>query len=304
MLSALGPMREAIFRAQLALDEGKEVVFVCFRRDIAEFLTPLRSEKIHIHLHEESLTFTVSKILGEIARIRAFKRKLAQLYGHLISAEVWCYGSSISLTSILALHYFSGRETVFYNGVYEGRGAADGIFLQKTKSLWRRVKAAMLSLCSGADIEFVRDWSPVPVLAEKYIQEKTRPAPLWNSANPRVAIEKPLLRPCNKQILLLFTNYSDYYRANEQDKAAFETFCETLGEMLRISAPGRGVAVKPHPTCSKLPANWNWMEQFDPQFPLEFIDMTNVRVILGDASTSMISPMNLDHKPVVSFAKL
>jgi len=134
-LSALGPLREAIHRAQEALDQNSHVIFVCFRKDISDFLRPLASDRIEIHLHEESLTFTTSQWLAAIKALRTFHRKLESLYGQLGDAEVWGYASSISLASIVAFVFFTRRYTVYYNGVYEGRHAQDGIFInEQTKS--------------------------------------------------------------------------------------------------------------------------------------------------------------------------
>ena len=303
-LSALGPLREAIHRAQEALDHNGQVIFVCFRKDIADFLRPLESDRVHIHLHEENLTFTISRLAAELRALHAFQRKLERLYGKFEYAEVWGYASSISLASIVAFNFFTRRYTVYYSGVYEGRNAKDGIFYQPTARWWRRLKAALLSALVGAEVEFVRDWSPVPVLSKKFVEQRALPAPNWEVTTPRCLLEKRLLRPCSQQILLLFTNYSDYYRAGINDRAKFDDFCGVLGRLLRETAGDGGVAVKPHPTCSKLPDDWGWMEQIAPGFPVEFIDFSEVRLIVGDASTSMISPLNLSQKPVISFAHL
>ena len=303
-LSALGPLREAIHRAQEALDQNGQVIFVCFRKDIADFLRPLESDRVHVHLHEEKLTFTISRLAAEIKALHAFHRKLEWLYGKFEHAEVWGYASSICLSSIIALHFFTHRYPVYYSGVYEGRDAKDGIFHQPTARWWRRLKAALLSALVGSEIEFVRDWSPVPVLSQKFVEKRTLPAPDWEVTTPRCLLEKRLIRPCPQQILVLFTNYSDYYRAGINDRAIFDDFCGVLGRLLRETAGDGGVAVKPHPTCAKLPDDWGWMEQIAPGFPLEFIDFSEVRLIVGDASTSMISPLHLNQKLVISYAHL
>jgi len=303
-LSALGPLREAIHRAQEALDQNSHVIFVCFRKDISDFLRPLASDRIEIHLHEESLTFTTSQWLAAIKALRTFHRKLESLYGQLGDAEVWGYASSISLASIVAFVFFTRRYTVYYNGVYEGRHAQDGIFYQRTNKVLRWAKGLMLSLIIGADIQFVRDWSPVPVLSETFIQKRTTPACCWEVATPRCALETRLLRPCSTPILLLFTDYSDYYAAGRKDRETFQAFCETLGQLLKQCSANIGVTIKPHPTCPKLPDGWGWMQQVAPGFPLEFLDFTHVRVVLGDSSTSMLFASQYAHKPVISYAEL
>ncbi len=304
LLSALGPLREALYRAQTGVKQGHKVLFICFRQDVADFLDPLRSDNIEVHLHSETLTFDIRKLPIEMAAIRRFQAKLQNLYGHIQKAEVWAYSSSISLSSILALHFFARRYPVNYNGTYEGRYAKDGIFYQPTAKNWRRIKAKCLGLFTGAEIEFVRDWSPVPVLSDAYIKKQTRTVTNWELTTPRCELECPLLRRCDKGILLLFTNYSDYFRADKQDKLAFDEFCDRLGNLLLHVSGESGIAVKPHPSCSKLPINWKWMDHINPAFPLEFLDLSPVRIILGDASTSMISPLHLDHKTVLSYAYL
>lgn len=304
LLASLGPLREAIHRAQEALRQNGQVIFVCFRKDIADFLRPLASDRVEIHLHEETLTFTTSQWLAEIKALRTFHRKLESLYGQLEDAKVWGYASSISLASIVAFNFFTRRYNFYYTGVYEGRDAKDGIFYQPTARWRRRLKAALLSALVGSEIKFVRDWSPVPVLSQKFVEKRTLPAPDWEVTTPRCLLEKRLLRPCSQQILLLFTNYSDYYRAGINDGAKFDDFCGVLGRLLRETAGDGGVAVKPHPTCAKLPDDWGWMEQIAPGFPLEFIDFHEVRLIVGDASTSMISPLLLNQMPVISYAHL
>lgn len=303
LLAALGPLREALYRASQGLENGHVVQIVCFRKDLYELLSPLVESGVKLELWPEGLLTYLGRPFRMAADLIHFQNSLKNTWGNSSGANVFAYGTSICLPIILATAFLARKNTVYYNGVYEGRGAADGIFYDRTKSVFRRWKARFLSLLVGTPLECCRDWSPVFVLPQDYVDAHFLPADTWD-AGVESRLEKLVIRESTAELLVLFSNHADYYRNDKADMAAAEDTWNQIANVLREVSSHFKIAVKPHPSCSRIPASWQWMEILPPGFPVELLRFPNLRVVLGDASTGMVDLAVRRNVPIVSFADL
>jgi len=303
LLAALGPLREALFRASQGLESGHAVQIVCFRKDLFELLSPLVESGVKLELWPEGLYTFLGRPFRMAAELSHFQRSLETAWSKSRGADVFAYGTSISLPAILATTYLARRNAVYYNGLYEGRGASDGIFYERTESTFRRWKARFISMLVGAPLEYCRDWGPVLVLSEAFVRDHFLCLPSWN-ADAISNLEEKLICPCEADIVVLFTNHADYYQTSEKDAASTRVLWDSIEDMLRNLPDSLRVAVKPHPSYSRVPDSWSWMEILPPGFPAELIQFIGTRVLLGDASSAMIDLGNRMGIPVISYAHL
>jgi len=300
LLAAMGPIREALARASGAWLAGHQVEIICFRRDIFDLVAPIQEDLVRRHLFEDQLGFSLKAFLQDTSALRDFKRRFSFLLTD--QAEAYTYSTSISIAAICATVILSEKMPVYYEGVYEGRGASDGIFQFPCRKWTRRLRSLALSLLVRAPIEFCRDWSPVPVLGHSFATKRLQEAPEWQKSAVS-SFERRLLRPIDAEIVILFTNYSDYFRLGDEPSNEKEIWSE-LGDFLKDLCEPHTVAVKPHPSYNRLPESWDWMEIIDPGFPLELLEFPNLRIVLGDASTAMIDLSVRRNIPVISYAYL
>jgi hypothetical protein len=303
LLASLGPLREALFRASCAVRNGRFVIILCFRKDIYDLLKPLETGdwKLAVYLSDKELAFQSATWIRDLWAIRSFEANIKKLSEGRADVEAWVYGTSISLSAIAAAVTIAKQHSVYYQGIYEGRDAEDGIFRDPTKQWTRRLKGKLLGWILGAKICYCRDWSPAPVLTGSFVSRNFLPAQQWD----RSAIshlERQLRRSCPAKVLVLFTNFASYYPTTDGDAAQ----CNILLDSIQMIVKKMQVscAVKPHPTSGQLLDSWCWMDQIPPAFPVELCDFPNLKVVLGDASTAMIHFLNGPSVTVISYAAL
>jgi hypothetical protein len=298
----MGPVREALARASDAIARGHSVQIVCFREDIRDLLKPIE-ESVELVRLPEGLCTCLGRPIETFRSLLAFTRLVYKLWGRVSGGQVWAYGTSISLSAIWATGFLAKQNTVFYNGIYEGRGAKDGIFNDPTKSVIRKLKGYLFGKLVGLPLNVCRDWSPVFVLDHSYIHHYFFQSPPW-SRESRSSLEASLRKRSTASVLILFTNQNDYYRSSPLDATQIEGVWSELGALLHVYNNQQDIQIKPHPSCYNVPPSLSWIPTLQPGYSIEFFNFPDLKLVIGDASMAMQEFSQQANVTVISIAGL
>lgn len=291
-LASFGPVHEAVTRADKALKNGKNVCFYCLRNDVFNFLNVINSSQVRVldlSVFESTAPPNPLRPITIYKWFRKFVKPVKSYWKEHRNNEVFIAATCIDLRAIISAVELSKSNKIYYNPQYELRWMDGNLLSFQTTKLRRKFKSTILRLILDCEVCYFRDWSPICGLTDDFCRARFEVLSTYTySADPAGPLMRSLSRHSAANVLFLFCNLLEYYgETNENVIRETTTLWEKLArDLISFENEGQAVAVKIHPSTTKVPECLARFQRLDSSIPIEFFQFPKLNTVILDASSS------------------
>jgi hypothetical protein len=282
LLVSYGPLRDALAYAEDALSRNRDVLFVAFKPEWESLLEPILDERISLKLLPRDMPWSLKRPFSSIASLVTTLRHSRRLAALLRGQEVILFCASISTPCVIVSGLLSKVAKTLYTPKHEGRGESWSHLSMQETGHFRQLKAKLLSLLSGVEIEPRRPWSPVLTISDRFLFSHTEPLkPLCTTG------KQLLLKLCRRlpaKCLVCFTDYTAIWPTSERESEYFHEQWENVARILSRHFPRDSVVIKAHPKTPRLPEYLSSFNVIDSGLPMDIFELTGLQVVIFDAT--------------------